>query len=174
MSREAFYQLTAEDANVLMSMLERHGDRPGPFAAVLREKFNRSRVLSHEDIPANVVTIDTELVYTINGVRAGPHVLVHKPAGGLPRLALSVCSMRGLALLGLAVGAKTEIPGNDGEFEVLTVESVVFQPEAETRLKEDGRQAAELVDEAPQVVDFRPRPMKIVISDDDDPGPSAA
>ncbi|MHC2485076.1 transcription elongation factor GreAB [Rhizobium leguminosarum] len=172
MSREAFYQLTAEDANVLMSMLERQGDRPGPFAAVLREKFNRSSVFSRQDIPANVVTIDTELVYTINGVRVGPHVLVHKPAGGLPRLALSVCSMRGLALLGLAIGEKTEIPGNDGEFEVLTVESVLFQPEAETRLKEKDRGAAELID--PKVVDFRPRPKKAVISDDDDPGPSAA
>ncbi|WP_434713582.1 transcription elongation factor GreAB (plasmid) [Rhizobium sp. YTUHZ045] len=174
MSREAFYQLTAEDANVLMCMLERHRARRGPFAAVLREKFNRSRVFSREDIPANVVTIDTEFIYTVNGVRAGPHVLVHKPTGELPRLALSVCSMRGLALLGLAIGEKTEIPRNNSEFEVLTVESVLFQPEAETRLGEKGRGAAELSDESPQVVDFRPRPRKVVISDDDDPGPSAA
>ncbi|NKK93894.1 transcription elongation factor GreAB (plasmid) [Rhizobium leguminosarum] len=174
MSREAFYQLTAEDANVLMSMLERQGDRPGPFAAVLREKFNRSSVFSREDIPPDVVTIDTQFIYTINGVRVGPHVLVHKPAGGLPKLALSVCSMRGLALLGLAIGEKTEIPGNDAEFEVLTVESVLFQPEAETRPKEKVGGAAELIDQAPQVVDFRPRHRKPVISDDDDPGPSAA
>ncbi|WP_105383510.1 transcription elongation factor GreAB [Neorhizobium alkalisoli] len=173
MSREVFCQLTAGDANVLMSMLEQ-ADQPAPFSVLLREKLSHSNVYFREDIPANVVTIDTQVVYTVNGSSVGPHVLVRNADGGLPSFALSVHSMRGLALLGLAVGEKVEISARDGRSEMLSVERVLFQPEAEARLKQTRQRTAEPVDQAPQVVSFRPRPRKAVVSCDDDPGPSAA
>lgn len=173
MSREVFCQLTAADASVLMSMLKQ-ADHPGSFSVLLREKLNHSDVYFREDIPANVVTIDSQVVYTVNGSSVGPHVLVRNAEGGLPGFALSVHSMRGLALLGLAVGEKTEISASGGQSEILFVERVLFQPEAEARFNEKGKLSAEPIDEASRVVSFRPRPRKVVVPCDDDPGPSAA
>lgn len=175
MSREAFCQLTAGDINVLMSLLEHEAEHhPAPFVILLREKLNHSSVFFREDIPETIVTIDTQLVYTINGARTGPHVLVRNPADDLPSFAISVRTLRGLALLGLAVGEKTEIRGDDGRSEVLMVERIIFQPETDARSKQAAIVATELRDQAPQVLNFRPRPRKTIITLDDDPGPSAA
>jgi regulator of nucleoside diphosphate kinase len=58
MSREAFCQLTAGDANVLMSMLE-EANGPGAFETLLRETLNHANVFFREDVPSDVVTIDT-------------------------------------------------------------------------------------------------------------------
>lgn len=174
MSRETFCQLTAGDVNVLMSMLEHETNHSGPFMILLREKLNHSSVFFREDIPANVVTLDTQFVYTVNGARTGPHVLVRSAADKLPRFAISVRTMRGLALLGLAVGEKTEILGEEGWPETLSVERIVFQPEADALLNGTSSKPIEPVDLAPQVINFQPRPRKTIVVNDDDPGPSAA
>ncbi|WP_105439281.1 transcription elongation factor GreAB [Neorhizobium sp. T25_13] len=174
MSREVFCQLTAGDANVLMSMLEQEADRPSPFSILLREKLNHSDVYFREDIPPNVVTIDTQVAFTVNGLSIGPQILVRNAEGLLPSFALSLHSMRGLAILGLAVGQKTEFLTDDGHSEVLSVQHILFQPEAEARLKQLGQRLIEPIDHAPQVVSFRPRPRRAVVSRDDDPDPSAA
>ncbi|MCD2182658.1 transcription elongation factor GreAB [Rhizobium sp. GN54] len=174
MSREAFCQLTAGDANVLMSLLESANARPSAFSTLLREKLNHSNVFFREDIPGDVVTLDTQVLYTINGAVAGPHVLLRDPADGLPDAAISVRTMRGLALLGLGVGESIEILGEGAEPEALTVQSIIFQPEADARSKQRQGDQVELVDHAPQVINFRPRPRQIGTPYDDDPGPSAA
>ncbi len=174
MSRETFCQLTAGDVNVLMSMLEHETNCSEPFMTLLREKLNHSSVFFREDIPANVVTLDTQVVYTVNGARTGPHVLVRSAADKLARFAISVRTMRGLALLGLAVGEKTEILGEEERPETLSVERIVFQPEADALLNGTSSKPIEPVDLAPQVINFQPRPRKTVVENDDDPGPSAA
>lgn len=173
MSRETFCQLTAGDINVLMSMLEHETNPSGPFISLLREKLNHASVFFRKEIPANVVTLDTLVVYTVNGVRNGPHVLLQSAADNLPPFAISARTMRGLGLLGLAVGEKTEILGEDGWPETLSIESILFQPEADALLNANTK-SLEPVDPAPHVINFRPRPQKTVVVDDDDPGPSAA
>lgn len=175
MSREAFCQLTAGDANVLMSMLEEEANPSAAFETLLREKLNHSNVFFREDVPSNVVTIDTRFSYTANGVGSGPVVLVRELADDRPSFALSLWTMRGLALLGLAVGEQIAIPGVDGEAEVLSVQRVLFQPEAEPGLKPPSQRPPELIDKAPQVISFPSRPrFRLVSSGDDDPGPTAA
>ncbi|AXV18068.1 transcription elongation factor GreAB (plasmid) [Neorhizobium sp. SOG26] len=174
MSREAFCQLTAGDLNVLMSMLDQENDFSERFLVLLREKLNHSSIFFREDIPANVVTIDSQVFYQVNGVQAGPHVLVRNPGDDLPNFAISVQSLRGLALLGLAVGESTEICTDDGYCETITVEKVVFQPEAEARRRSARVEPRELLDHAPQILSFRPKPRRVFTGYDDDPGPSAA
>ena len=174
MSREAFCQLTAGDANVLMSLLESVNARPSAFSTLLREKLNHSNIFFRDDIPGDVVTLDTQVLYTINGAVAGPHVLLRDPADGLPSLAISVQTMRGLALLGLGVGETIEILAEGAEPETLSVQSIIFQPEADARSKQRQCNQAELVDHAPQVLNFRPRSKQAGVPYDDDPGPSAA
>lgn len=173
MSREAFCQLTAGDLNILMSMLDETGHTKS-FTILLREKLNYASVFFREDIPENIVTLDTQVAYTVNGVRTGPHLLVRNAASRPANSAISVRTMRGLALLGLAVGERTEILGEDGWPETLAVERIVFQPESEACLKQTSTEPVQLIDHAPQVVNFRPQPRKVAIPYDDDPGPSAA
>ncbi|WP_379937629.1 transcription elongation factor GreAB [Sinorhizobium sp. P24N7] len=173
MSREAFCQLTAGDLNILMSMLDETGHTEA-FTILLREKLNYASVFFREDIPENIVTLDTQVAYTVNGVCCGPHVVVRSTASRPADSAISVRTMRGLALLGLAVGERTEILGEDGWPEILAVERIVLQPESEARLKHTGNESVQLIDHAPQVVNFRPRPRKAAIPHDDDPGPTAA
>ncbi|WP_437408513.1 hypothetical protein [Sinorhizobium meliloti] len=67
------------------------------------------------------------------------------------------------ALLGLAVGERTEILGEDGWPETLALERIVFHPESGARLKQTNTERVQLIDYAPQVVDFRPRPRKAAI-----------
>ena len=173
MSREAFCQLTAGDLNILMSMLDETGHTES-FTILLREKLNYASVFFREDIPENIVTLDTQVAYTVNGVCCGPHVVVRSTASRPADSAISVRTMRGLALLGLAVGERTEILGEDGWPEILAVERIVLKPESEARLQQTSNEPVQLIDHAPQVVNFRPRPRKAAIPHDDDPGPTAA
>lgn len=174
MSREAFCQLTAGDLNVLMSMLDEENEYSDFFLVLLREKLNHSSIFFREDIPSNVVTIDSQVLYQVNGVQTGPHVLVRNSGEDLPNFAVSVQSLRGLALLGLAVGESTEICTDDAYCETITVEKMVFQPEAEARIRPARVEPIELLDQAPQIVNFRPKPRRVFTGYDDDPGPSAA
>lgn len=59
MSRESFCQLTAGDVNVLMSMLEAYREKPDLFTAFLRDKINHAEIYFKDDIPSDVVTLDS-------------------------------------------------------------------------------------------------------------------
>lgn len=175
MSRESFCQLTAGDVNVLMSMLEAYRETPDLFTAFLRDKINHAEIYFKDDIPSDVVTLDSHVMYTINGRDTLLHVLVRSGLERLPDFALSVHTMRGLALLGLAEGEKVEYFLEDGRREILQVVTVTYQPEArESKFKGSSQAPFQSVDNAPQVLSFKPRLRSIVYEPDDDPGPSAA
>ncbi|KQZ46626.1 hypothetical protein ASD54_21650 [Rhizobium sp. Root149] len=175
MSRESFCQLTAGDVNVLMSMLHAYCETPGLFRAFLREKLNHAEIYFKDDIPSDVVTLDSHVLYTVNGQDTWLHVLVRSSPEGLPDFALSVHTMRGLALLGLAEGEKVECYLEDGGLEVLQVVTVTYQPEArESKTERSHAAPSEAIDNAPQVLTFKPRLRSLVREPDDDPGPSAA
>ena len=173
MSREAFCQLTAGDVSVLMSMLEHYSENPGPFTVLLRDKLNHAGIFFREDIPADIVTLDSRVIYTIDGETRGPQVLVRSDAADLPPFALSIHSLEGLALLGLAEGESFEMALGDGRHRIITVVKVVFQPEAQERDR-SARSKADILDEAPTIVSFRRRRQAPYADPDNDPGPSAA
>lgn len=175
MSRESFCQLTAGDVNVLMSMLDVYCEAPSAFVVFLREKLNHAEIYFKDDIPPDVVTLDSHVLYTINGQDTWLRVLVRSSPEGLPDFALSVHTMRGLALLGLAEGEKVDCYLEDGSLEVLQVVTVVYQPEARERKSEGSSVApSEAIDSAPQLLTFKPRLRSLVCEPDNDPGPSAA
>ncbi len=177
MVTEPHFQLTTKDHAILQTMLERYKGSRGPYLQLLERKVRDSTIFFSDDIPPEVVTLNTRLTCLIDGVRTDPFIIVHGEDGNLPPFALAIHTLRGLALLGLAEGdAITVEPGSDTS-ETLTVENILSQPEAEARIGSDhalsdqGNGAASTAN----VIAF-PRAIRAIPADpdDDDPGPRAA
>lgn len=179
MSREFFSQLTTKDVFVLTTILERYHDQADAFARLLREKLNHATVYFRDDIAGDVVTLNSRVTYRVNGAIAGPHLVVQTHGEDLPANTVSIYTIRGLSLLGLAEGEKTMIEDN-GKQQTIFIEAVDFQPEANLRLHEhvtvSSRALRPVIDPSPQILTFKSKQnaAKIHYPDDDDPGPFAA
>lgn len=179
MSREYFSQLTTKDVFILTTILERYDNQADVFATLLREKLNHATVYFRDDIPGDVVTLNSRVTYRLNGQIKGPHLVVQCQGEDLPDYAVSIHTLCGLSLLGLAEGEKTAIEDN-GKRQTILIEAVEFQPEANLRLREQdaafSRAQRQAVDPSPQVLKFQPKqkPATARRPDDDDPGPFAA
>ena len=180
MVTEPHFQLTTKDHAILQTLLERHRGPYGPFVQLLEQKVRSSAIYFRDDIPPGVVTLNSRLTYWVNGVLSGPHLLVQSAGADLPAYAVSIHTLRGLALLGLAERAAVTIELGGGAVEELRVEDVLAQPEAEARVREVARWPVQSESGSPgtNVVSFlrKPAPMAQLRPDpeDDDPGPSAA
>ena len=186
MRRDADFLLTTKDVDILATMLDRSsGDQA--FIRLLRDKLNCATIHFPDDIPADVVTLNSRVCYSVNGQPLGPHIIVQSEGDDLPSFALSIHTMRGLALLGLTVGEVKTIEYADGRHEIIAVEELTFQPEADRRLRDrryfDGQAIRPAVREAvPQtarssVVSFPLGRRSAEMDGDpngDDPGPRAA
>ena len=75
--------------------------------------------------------------------RAETRIVAHDEMRGLVGSVLSITNPRGLALLGLAEGERMTFSRADGREETISVENVVYQPEACLREKAKLGQAAE-------------------------------
>lgn len=179
MSREFFSQLTTKDVSILTTILERYEDLADAFATLLREKLSHATIYFRDDIPGDAVTLNSRVTYRINGRIEGPHLVVQCQGEDLPDYAVSIHTLRGLSLLGLAEGEKTTIE-EGGKRHTLFIEAVEFQPEANARLLQQAtissRALRPAVDPSPQILTFKPKQKAARIhgSDDDDPGPFAA
>ena len=162
MATEPLFQLTTRDHAILEAMLERHRGPHGPFARLLERKLRASAIAFREDIPPGVVTLGSRVGYRVDGRPAGPHLLVEDEADAGD--ALSIRTIRGLALLGLSERAEIVVDLGEGVSETLRVEAVA-QPPAPENTPEDTT-----------VVRFRPRAAmpRHPGPEDDDPGPRAA
>lgn len=179
MVTEPHFQLTTKDHAILQGILERYRKPHGPHLALLERKVRDSVIYFSDDIPPGVVTLDSQVTYFVNGVRAGPHLVVRSDGEDLPSFAVSIHTLKGLALLGLAEGSSIVIDPGTGASETLVVEDVVSQPEAEARMSETARGLVQgdSAGRTGNIVSFR-RPAQPAFSsanpDDDDPGPRAA
>lgn len=166
------YHLTTKDYIVLQTMLERSQEAGGPYAELLAHRVRHSAVCLREDIPEDVVTLNTRLVYTLDGRPVPPQLVVQAPNDDLPAFALSIHTIRGLALLGMRVGAVCRYRVGASITETVRVAEILSQPEAEARRKDHAAAHGA----AGNVVPLRRRAETRlpVFVDDDDPGPSAA
>lgn len=183
MVMEPHYQLTTKDHGILQAMLERYKGPHSHFAQLLERKIRASAIYFSDDIPPGVVTLNTRLTYRVNGVLAGPHIIVDRKDDTLPDDALSLYTIRGLALLGLAERTKVSVPLGQNVVEELRIEDVLSQPEAEFRNRQSARGMVQgdSAGRTGNVISFPrgPAPALMAFSgssspDDDDPGPRAA
>lgn len=179
MVTEPHFQLTTKDHAILQTLLERYRGPRGPYVALLERKVRDSAICFSDDIPPGVVTLNSRFTCFVNGTATGPHLLVQGDAGDLPPPALSITTLRGLALLGLAERSSIMIETENGAPETLVVDDVLSQPEAEARMSETvkGVVQGDSAGRTENILSFRPRasaPRHAPAPDDDDPGPRAA
>ena len=174
MVTEPQYQLTTRDHAILQAMFDQHRGPHDPFMQLLDRKLRSSASSFSDDMPPDVVTLGSRVAYRIDGAPAGPHVLAEEDKGENAADALSIRTVHGLALLGLAEGAAVSIDLGDGITQTLQVETVLSQPEAQARMRQNER--GRVGEETGSVVHFRPRmtASRHPGHDDDDPGPRAA
>ena len=186
MSNDQIFRLTTKDYSLLEVMLDLRLERVDPITPILRRKLSAAIVMFREDIPANVVTLGSRVTYRVNDASAETRIVTHDEMRGLVGSVLSITNPRGLALLGLAEGEQMTFHGADGTEETVSVETVVYQPEASRRdmatlgSATGGRQASprSALRVANGIGDVLVKAVKSIFwkasSDFDDPGPSAA
>ncbi|WP_019173959.1 hypothetical protein [Pseudaminobacter salicylatoxidans] len=185
MSNTDFCQLTTKDYTILEVMLERCMGQDDPLRELLRRKLDGARVMFRDDIPDNVVTLSSRVVYRVDGGPAETRIVAHDEMRGMVGSVLPISNPRGLGLMGLAEGQSIIIRRTDGGEEKLTVQEVAYQPEAARKAAEgarDGgrpRQGGPILRVVHRSDDVSPRPIRVLPlppfdGGPDDPGPSAA
>ncbi len=125
--------VTEEDAARLRSVIEAGRDSWSTDAAnleMLEAELERAEIVAVEDLPADVVTMHSEVRLTdLDSGRELTYRLVFPYQADVKNGRLSVLAPIGTALLGYRVGDIIEwsTPGGDRK---LKVEAILYQPEA--------------------------------------------
>lgn len=116
-----------------VTRLERIASRPGagPMADMLDALLARAAIVAPQDIPTDVVTMNSRLVCALQG-DATPRLwtLVYPDEADFDAGRLSVLSPVGQALLGARAGQTVGYRLPDGREQQVTISEIAFQPEA--------------------------------------------
>jgi regulator of nucleoside diphosphate kinase len=121
--------LTSRDYDRLETLLASLPAGELPNKAALEAEIQRASIVSSEQIPPNVVTMNSTVRFTIaqSGEEFTLTLVYPKDAGEADRI--SVLAPVGTALLGLAVGDELDWPRPGGGVSTVRVTDVVYQPE---------------------------------------------
>lgn len=167
--------LTTKDFTILEVMLDRRLSTDATMAQLIRRKLDTAVVVFRDDVPVDIVTLNSRVSYRIGDGEAETRIISHDQLRGLVGFTLPITHPRGLALLGLHEGQSITIPVNGGGAETMIVERILFQPESAGRKMTESRRAgrrlrlvydADALPVAVGNVEFNDGP--------DDPGPAAA
>ncbi len=116
-----------------VTRLERMASRPGagPMADMLDALLARAAIVAPQDIPTDVVTMNSRLVCALQGDAAPRQwTLVYPDEADFDAGRLSVLSPVGQALLGARAGQTVSYRMPDGREQHVTINEIAFQPEA--------------------------------------------
>lgn len=116
-----------------VTRLERIASRAGSaqLEELLDDLLARATIVAPEEIPTDVVTMNSRLVCTVRGEQAPRNwTLVYPDAADFDAGRLSVLSPVGHALLGARAGQTVSYRLPDGREQQVTIDEVSFQPEA--------------------------------------------
>jgi regulator of nucleoside diphosphate kinase len=123
MSRDRSITVTDRDL-ALLRLLHQH--------AQLVSELERADVVGARDVPPDVVTMNSRVVFEdVDSGNASEVTIVLPHDADVQRGKVSVLAPVGTALLGLAEGNSIVWPFPDGSSRCLRVVAVTFQPEAE-------------------------------------------
>lgn len=126
--------LTRKDYQALEVLVRTCPEDDDTLARALARKLSQVRIVPPEDMPADIVTIDSHLRFDIDSTHEHERTLV-LPQDYVPDdRYVSVGTLRGLSLLGLRVGQDTAI-SHDGRIERLRLITVLYQPEAQRHIR---------------------------------------
>lgn len=118
------------DAERLQRLIDAAGD--DAVARALEEELERGEVLDPEEIPTDVISMNSQVRFTdLTREREIVRTLVYPRSLDATEDGVSVMAPVGAALLGLRVGDVIEWPLPGGEQTSLRVEAILWQPERE-------------------------------------------
>lgn len=124
------------DAERLDTLLAQAAYANSPVAEALNEELDRAEILPPQDMPADVVTMNSKVRFT-EGKEGEEHIrtLVYPAALKDTDEQLSVMAPLGAALLGLRVGSSITWTMPNGKESQIQVLELLFQPEASGELR---------------------------------------
>lgn len=129
MERKPNIVLSSLDLDRIESLLEKSsGQFPGRDE--LQAELDRADVRDPDEMPANVVTMNSTVRFTILEIGKSSTLTLVYPKemdGGADRV--SIFAPVGIALLGLSVGDEFKMPSPSGQVTV-RVDAIEFQPES--------------------------------------------
>jgi regulator of nucleoside diphosphate kinase len=123
--------LSRLDVERIESLLENPALRDSPAAARLRAEFDRAEIVEPQDMPADVVSMNSS-ADCVDETDDKHHTLtlVYPRDADADAGRVSVLAPVGSALLGLRVGQTIDWPGQAGKTHRLKVTAIHYQPEA--------------------------------------------
>jgi regulator of nucleoside diphosphate kinase len=114
-----------------VARLEKHAAASAKLQAMLDEVLERAVIVDSHDIPADVVTMNSQatLIDTASGEKM-TWTVVYPPNADFAQGRLNVFSPAGLALLGARRGESIRFTPPSGAQQVLKVDKILYQPEA--------------------------------------------
>lgn len=125
--------LTAKGMTILEVMLDHYLGIDDPMASRIRRKTEAALIVFPDDVPANVATLSSRVVFSVDRRERDTRILSQDSMNGLVSLFLPITTFRGLALLGLTEGQEFSYPDQDGLMETICLEKVLYQPETAGR-----------------------------------------
>lgn len=120
------------DAERLQRLIDAASDKDLPVAESLEEELTRGEVIDPEDIPEDVVSMNSQVQFTdLNRNKQMIRTLVYPHALANTEDGLSVMAPIGAALLGLRIGDIIDWPLPDGSEIKLRIDAIFWQPERE-------------------------------------------
>lgn len=169
--------VTARDRGRLQALLAaRRRFIPDTVRADLQRELGRAIVCGENNIPADVVTMNSRAVYRPDpGAQPQSRTLIYDEDYSSVGGTVSVLTATGAALLGLRAGSRMPYVTRDGERRILVLEEVAYQPEAHGRASRDPyRPWPTLGEQSGDIIRFRLRANRREDGSPDDNGPSAA
>ncbi|QRN95640.1 nucleoside diphosphate kinase regulator [Archangium violaceum] len=132
MSKERHIIVTETDLERLQRVIELHADgRNAELAEMLEQELARAEVTSSQDVPPDVVTMNSTVVFEDAETGEIRRVTLCYPKDARSDEGrISVIAPIGSALLGLSVGQSIQWPVPGGRTRTLRIVAVPYQPEA--------------------------------------------
>lgn len=132
MKRPKTIYITESDWDRLERLMSGAGKAPN--IAKLRSELDEATVVPSEEIPSDVVTMNSRVsVQELDTGEKSEITLVYPSDADVNRRRISILAPVGAAILGLRVGDEIEWPLPSGKTRTYRIVSVLFQPEAEGR-----------------------------------------
>jgi regulator of nucleoside diphosphate kinase len=114
-----------------VTRLEKHAAANAKLQQMLDDVLERAVIVDSHDIPADVVTMNSQvtLIDTASGEQM-TWTVVYPPNADFAQGRLNVFSPAGLALLGARRGESIRFTPPSGDQKVLKLDKILYQPEA--------------------------------------------
>jgi regulator of nucleoside diphosphate kinase len=122
--------ISSLDAVRLEMLIDSLDDKHFPNKDDLLDEIERANIVAPEEIPANVVTMNSTIVFTIESTEKEFSLTLVYPKdsdGGKDRI--SILAPVGSALLGLSEGDQISWPKPGGDQMLVRIKKIIYQPE---------------------------------------------